>query len=77
MSEEINHDRRRLLGRAAMIIAAAQFGMIGSADAKSSKTVELASLGSATAWLNSQPLTAALLRGRVVLIDFWTYTCIN
>src|SRR5215216_3266815 len=38
---------------------------------------ELPSLGSATAWLNSQPLTAAGLRGRVVLIDFWTYTCIN
>src|SRR6266699_4654025 len=38
---------------------------------------ELPSLGSATAWLNSQPLTVAGLRGKVVLIDFWTYTCIN
>ena len=38
---------------------------------------ELPSLGSATEWLNSQPLTAAGLRGTVVLIDFWTYTCIN
>src|SRR5213083_677218 len=38
---------------------------------------ELPSLGSATGWLNSQPLTAAGLRGNVVLIDFWTYTCIN
>jgi thiol-disulfide isomerase/thioredoxin len=38
---------------------------------------ELPSLGSATEWLNSQPLTAASLRGKVVLIDFWTYTCIN
>jgi cytochrome c biogenesis protein CcdA/thiol-disulfide isomerase/thioredoxin len=28
-------------------------------------------------WLNSRPLTLASLRGRVVLIDFWTYTCIN
>lgn len=28
-------------------------------------------------WLNSQPLTLAQLRGKVVLIDFWTYTCIN
>jgi cytochrome c biogenesis protein CcdA/thiol-disulfide isomerase/thioredoxin len=28
-------------------------------------------------WFNSKPLTLASLRGRVVLIDFWTYTCIN
>jgi thiol-disulfide isomerase/thioredoxin len=38
---------------------------------------ELTSLGSATGWLNSPSLTAASLRGKVVLIDFWTYTCIN
>src|SRR3569832_2206644 len=38
---------------------------------------EFPSLASATGWLNSQPLTAAGLRGKVVLIDFWTYICIN
>ena len=38
---------------------------------------ELPSLGGATGWLNSQPLTAAGLRGKVVLVEFWTYTCIN
>ena len=38
---------------------------------------ELASLERATEWLNSPPLTAAALRGKVVLVDFWTYTCIN
>jgi thiol-disulfide isomerase/thioredoxin len=37
----------------------------------------LASLGRATAWLNSPPVTAAALRGHVVLVNFWTYTCIN
>jgi cytochrome c biogenesis protein CcdA/thiol-disulfide isomerase/thioredoxin len=30
-----------------------------------------------SAWLNSKPLTLASLRGKVVLIDFWTYSCIN
>jgi thiol-disulfide isomerase/thioredoxin len=35
------------------------------------------SLDGATEWLNSPPLTAAGLRGKVVLVDFWTYTCIN
>ncbi len=41
MSEEINYDRRRFLGTAAMTIAAAQFGMIGSAS-PSSRVSELA-----------------------------------
>jgi thiol-disulfide isomerase/thioredoxin len=31
----------------------------------------------ATGWLNSGPLTPTDLRGKVVLVDFWTYTCIN
>jgi thiol-disulfide isomerase/thioredoxin len=38
---------------------------------------ELASLARADAWLNSPPLTAQALRGKVVLVHFWTYTCIN
>ena len=28
-------------------------------------------------WLNTEPLTISSLRGKVVLVDFWTYTCIN
>jgi len=35
------------------------------------------SLDGAVEWLNSKPLTADELRGKVVLIDFWTYSCIN
>jgi cytochrome c biogenesis protein CcdA/thiol-disulfide isomerase/thioredoxin len=34
-------------------------------------------LNGAVAWLNSPPLTSQSLRGKVVLIDFWTYSCIN
>ena len=37
----------------------------------------LAPFSGATAWLNSEPLTPEGLRGRVVLVDFWTYTCVN
>src|SRR4051812_191659 len=37
----------------------------------------LPSLEGATAWLNSEPLTAESLRGRPVLVEFWTFTCIN
>jgi thiol-disulfide isomerase/thioredoxin len=38
---------------------------------------ELPSFGGATGWLNSPPLTAADLGGNVVLVNFWTFTCIN
>ena len=38
---------------------------------------ELASFSGATGWLNSPPLTPDGLRGKVVLVNFCTYTCIN
>jgi thiol-disulfide isomerase/thioredoxin len=34
-------------------------------------------LSGATQWFNSPPLTSEMLRGKVVLVDFWTYSCIN
>lgn len=37
----------------------------------------LSALDGAPVWLNSEPLTAAGLRGRVVVVDFWTYSCVN
>ena len=84
MSERIDHDRRRFLGTAAMSAAAARFGALGSAlqqvacaPLRPSRHDELQSLASANAWLNSPPLTATSLRGKVVVVDFWTYSCIN
>jgi cytochrome c biogenesis protein CcdA/thiol-disulfide isomerase/thioredoxin len=38
---------------------------------------DIPSLSGATAWLNSPPLSPRDLRGKVVLVDFWTYSCIN
>ena len=63
MSEEINGDRRRFLAAAAATVAAAQLGLERAAAAASEGGGELASLETATAWLNSAPLTAAGLRG--------------
>jgi thiol-disulfide isomerase/thioredoxin len=40
-------------------------------------TVHMPSLGGATAWLNSEQLASDELRGRVVVVNFWTLTCIN
>jgi thiol-disulfide isomerase/thioredoxin len=40
-------------------------------------TSPLPSLAGSTGWLNSKPLTAKDLKGKVVLVDFWDYSCIN
>jgi thiol-disulfide isomerase/thioredoxin len=83
MSVEISVDRRRFLGRAAMTIAAFQLGLAGCASAQSAGAIklpiegDLPSFEGATTWLNSQPLTARGLRGSVVLVNFWTFSCIN
>jgi thiol-disulfide isomerase/thioredoxin len=49
----------------------------GDADVALPDEGRLASFAGATAWLNSEPLTPEGLRGRVVVVDFWTYTCVN
>ena len=40
-------------------------------------TSSMPPLAGATQWLNSPPLKSEMLRGKVVLVDFWTYSCIN
>jgi thiol-disulfide isomerase/thioredoxin len=77
LAETLDHDRRRFLGTAAMTMAGMPFGIFATAEAQSRDSREFAAIGRATEWLNSSRLTAASLAGKVVLVDFWTYTCIN
>jgi thiol-disulfide isomerase/thioredoxin len=83
MSVEISLDRRRFLANAVITIGAAGLSIAGCAYAESPAAVrllsegELPQLSGATGWLNSQPLTARGLRGSVVLVNFWTFSCIN
>jgi thiol-disulfide isomerase/thioredoxin len=62
------HHAIRSLAAAVVAIAAA------SAHASPSAAPEFAGIDS---WINSAPLTMRQLRGKVVLVDFWTYDCIN
>jgi thiol-disulfide isomerase/thioredoxin len=57
------------IGTLALLLAASP------ADAASPR--QMPSFSRASEWVNSPPLTPAALRGKVVLIQFWTYTCIN
>jgi hypothetical protein len=84
-SERIKHGRRRYFGLATGAIAAIRLGKSTAAwaQAASMKATslpiegEMPSLTGATEWINSSPLTSADLRGKVDLVEFWTYTCIN
>ena len=83
MRVENGTSRREFLGNAAWTIAVLQFGAARCANARTTRGEQLPvegdipSLGGATLWLNSQPLTARGLRGSVVLVNFWTFSCIN
>jgi thiol-disulfide isomerase/thioredoxin len=79
--DQINYRRHGLVGSSSITLASADFGLLDEADAPWSAEAEsegsMPSLDGATAWLNSEPLKSDELRGTVVLVDFWTYTCIN
>src|SRR4051794_1143057 len=84
MREEIDHVRRRFVGSAATTLVAARLGALGAAVQQISCAMprlpdegEMPTLDGATSWLNSAPLTSESLHGKVVLVQFWTYTCIN
>ena len=79
-SDGIDVDRRRFLSAAAVTIVSTELMINGAAGAQSTRLPiegKLASLDGAIGWLNSPPLTRESLLGKVVVIDFWTYTCIN
>jgi thiol-disulfide isomerase/thioredoxin len=77
MMQEIDHDRRHFLGTAAMTIAAAQLGLSGTVEARQRAPRELAAIGAAVEWLHSPRLTPANLAGKIVVVNFCTYSCIN
>ena len=75
-------DRRRFLTTAAATFAGLEVGVLGATKSLlrgvgSGSDRELTALRGATAWLNSPPLSASELRGKIVLVDFCTYTCVN
>jgi cytochrome c biogenesis protein CcdA/thiol-disulfide isomerase/thioredoxin len=55
----------------------AMMAMTGKSSGAPRVEGDMPPLDGAVAWLNSEPLTAASLRGKVVMVDFWTYSCIN
>src|SRR5262245_54566659 len=75
MRPGIDYGRRHFLKNAAMTIGAARAALVVEANQRTPP--ELAAIGHATEWINSPRLTSATLAGKVVLVDFWTYTCIN
>ena len=70
-------NRRDFLGTAAMTFAAGRLGILGTSEANAAESRQLAALRRATGWLNSPPLSPTSLTGKVVLVQFGTYTCIN
>ena len=77
MSSRANLDRRQFLGAAAIIGTSVPWGLFRSPDLDLAVEADLPSLDGASGWLNSPPLSSRALRGKIVLIDIWTYSCIN
>lgn len=81
MSDQVNYRRHGLVSADDVTLAIADFDLLDTVDTSFGSDAGsegyFPSLEGATAWLNSTPLTPEELRGKVVAVDFWTYTCIN
>lgn len=86
MYEKFNYTRHRFLCTKAFAIEILSVTILGFSGTPSCQTKhadmisnegKMPSLGSASGWLNSSPLTLDDLKGKVVLVNFCTYTCIN
>ncbi|PZR60774.1 MAG: hypothetical protein DLM53_10440 [Candidatus Eremiobacter antarcticus] len=77
--------RVKALGRSVLLTAVIAVGLICAAGFNSKTSAAAAQTGvktilpfdGNTGWLNSQPLDPQALKGKIVLLDFWEYTCIN
>jgi thiol-disulfide isomerase/thioredoxin len=67
---------QKLIEQLADPVAPDQPGMNTAAKAQAMPPL-MPPISGATHWFNSPPLTSEMLRGKVVLVDFWTYSCIN
>ena len=72
MPESVLYGRRRFLTAATGLA-----GGIGALVSGAIDEGQMPDLGGAAGWLNSAPLSSTSLRGKVVLVNFWTYSCIN
>jgi len=76
MADQIDRNRRRFFGAAALALGAAHLGLYRAVNGMAFAEA-LPAIDKAADWLNSPRLTASGLRGKVVLVQFCTYTCIN
>src|SRR5579871_3384281 len=78
MPDQITYRRHGPVGGSPITYAGAEFDTLDTPfSVERGGEGAMPSLDGATAWLNSPPLTPEGLRGKVVLVEFWTYTCIN
>jgi len=77
MPEAASNTRRGFLRSAAVAIAAPQLCRVAAMASGAGDEGRMPDLDGAVAWLNSAPLSSKALRGKVVLVNFWTYSCIN